>query len=98
MVGDRYRTIHFHPKQLKTEEKWKNTTHNHSYTLSIYHQFTPGNTLQGTFCRRIFNPDFGDFITAGDMEGAWKPAYTADISERLAYVAELKYTYSRIWW
>ena len=41
MVGDRYRTIHFHPKQLKTEEKWKNTTHNHSYTLSIYHQFTP---------------------------------------------------------
>ena len=95
MVGDRYRTIHFHPKQLKTEEKWKNTTHNHSYTLSIYHQFTPGNTLQVTFCRRIFNPDFGDFITAGDMEGAWKPAYTADISERLAYVAELKYTYSK---
>ena len=95
MVGDRYRTIHFHPKQLETEEKWKNTTHNHSYTLSIYHQFTPGNTLQGTFCRRIFNPDFGDFITAGDMEGAWKPVYTADISERLAYVAELKYTYSK---
>ncbi len=29
------------------------------------------------------------------MEGAWKPVYTADISERLAYVAELKYTYSK---
>ena len=95
MVGDRYRTINFRPKLIEAERKWKHTTHNHSYTLSIYHQFTPGNTLQGTFCRRIFNPDFGDFVTAGDMEGAWKPAYTANISERLAYVAELKYTYSK---
>lgn len=95
MAGDRYRTIHFRPKLIETEKKWKHTTHNHSYTLSIYHQFTPGHTLQGTFCRRIYNPDFGDFVTAGDMEGAWRPVYTADISERLAYVAELKYTYSK---
>ena len=95
MAGDRYRTIHFRPKLIEAERKWKHTTHNHSYTLSIYHQFTPGHTLQGTFCRRIYNPDFGDFVTAGDMEGAWKPVYTADISERLAYVTELKYTYSK---
>ena len=29
------------------------------------------------------------------MEGAWRPYYTKDISERLAYVAELKHTYSK---
>ena len=95
MVGDRFRTINFRPKQIATEKNWKHSTHNHSYTVSIYHNFAPGHTLQGTFCRRIFNADFGDFVTAGDMEGAWRPYYTKDISERLAYVAELKHTYSK---
>ncbi len=83
------------PKQIATEKNWKHSTHNHSYTVSVYHNFAPGHTLQGTFCRRIFNADFGDFVTAGDMEGAWRPYYTKDISERLAYVAELKHTYSK---
>ena len=95
MIGDRFRTINFRPKQIATEKNWKHSTHNHSYTVSIYHNFAPGHTLQGTFCRRIFNADFGDFVTAGDMEGAWRPYYTKDISERLAYVAELKHTYSK---
>lgn len=95
MVGDRYRIINFRPKQIAMEKNWRHSTHNHSYTMSVYHKFAPGNTLQGTFCRRIFNADFSDFITAGDMEDAWKPFYTSDISERIAYVSELKYTYSK---
>ena len=95
MIGDRFRTINFRPKLIATEKNWKHSTHNHSYTVSVYHNFAPGHTLQGTFCRRIFNADFGDFVTAGDMEGAWRPYYTKDISERFAYVAELKHTYSK---
>lgn len=95
MAGERYRIINFRPKQISSVSKWKYTTHNHIYSLSAYYTFTPGHTLQGTFCRRIFNPEFGDFVTAGDMEGAWKPTYTTDIRNSLANVMELKYTYSK---
>ena len=95
MAGERYRIINFRPKQISSASKWKHTTHNHIYSLSAYYTFTPGHTLQGTFCRRIFNPEFGDFVTAGDMEGAWKPTYTTDIRNSLANVMELKYTYSK---
>ena len=95
MAGERYRIINFRPKQISSASKWKHTTHNHIYSLSTYYTFTPGHTLQGTFCRRIFNPEFGDFVTAGDMEGAWKPTYTTDIRNSLANVMELKYTYSK---
>ena len=95
MAGERYRIINFRPKQISSVSKWKHTTHNHIYSLSTYYTFTPGHTLQGTFCRRIFNPEFGDFVTAGDMEGAWKPTYTTDIRNSLANVMELKYTYSK---
>lgn len=95
MAGERYRIINFRPKQISSVSKWKHTTHNHIYSFSAYYTFTPGHTLQGTFCRRIFNPEFGDFVTAGDMEGAWKPTYTTDIRNSLANVMELKYTYSK---
>lgn len=95
MAGERYRIINFRPKQISSASKWKHTTRNHIYSLSAYYTFTPGHTLQGTFCRRIFNPEFGDFVTAGDMEGAWKPTYTTDIRNSLANVMELKYTYSK---
>lgn len=95
MAGERYRIINFRPKQISSASKWKHTTHNHIYSFSAYYTFTPGHTLQGTFCRRIFNPEFGDFVTAGDMEGAWKPTYTTDIRNSLANVMELKYTYSK---
>lgn len=95
MAGERYRIINFRPKQISSASKWKHTTRNHIYSLSTYYTFTPGHTLQGTFCRRIFNPEFGDFVTAGDMEGAWKPTYTTDIRNSLANIMELKYTYSK---
>lgn len=95
MAGERYRIINFRPKQISSVSNWKHTTHNHIYSFSTYYTFTPGHTLQGTFCRRIFNPEFGDFVTAGDMEGAWKPTYTTDIRNSLAKVMELKYTYSK---
>lgn len=95
MAGERYRIINFRPNQISSASKWKHTTRNHIYSLSAYYTFTPGHTLQGTFCRRIFNPEFGDFVTAGDMEGAWKPTYTTDIRNSLANVMELKYTYSK---
>lgn len=95
MAGERYRIINFRPKQISSANKWEHTTHNHIYSFSAYYTFTPGHTLQGTFCRRIFNPEFGDFVTAGDMEGAWKPTYTTDIRNSLANVMELKYTYSK---
>ena len=95
MAGERYRIINFRPKQISSASKWKHTTRNHIYSFSAYYTFTPGHTLQGTFCRRIFNPEFGDFVTAGDMEGAWKPTYTTDIRNSLANVMELKYTYSK---
>ena len=95
MAGERYRIINFRPKQISSASKWKHTTRNHIYSLSTYYTFTPGHTLQGTFCRRIFNPEFGDFVTAGDMEGAWKPTYTTNIRNSLANVMELKYTYSK---
>lgn len=95
MAGERYRIINFRPKQISSASKWKHTTHNHIYSFSTYYTFTPGHTLQGTFCRRIFNPEFGDFVTAGDMEGAWKPTYTTNIRNSLANVMELKYTYSK---
>lgn len=95
MAGERYRIINFRPKQITSISNWKHTTRNHIYSFSTYYTFTPGHTLQGTFCRRIFNPEFGDFVTAGDMEGAWKPTYTTDIRNSLANVMELKYTYSK---
>ena len=95
MAGERYRIINFRPKQIASISNWEHTTHNHIYSFSAYYTFTPGHTLQGTFCRRIFNPEFGDFVTAGDMEGAWKPTYTTDIRNSLANVTELKYTYSK---
>lgn len=95
MAGERYRIINFRPKQIASISNWEHTTHNHIYSFSAYYTFTPGHTLQGTFCRRIFNPEFGDFVTAGDMEGAWKPTYTTDIRNSLANVMELKYTYSK---
>ena len=95
MAGERYRIINFRPKQISSVSNWKHTTRNHIYSFSTYYTFTPGHTLQGTFCRRIFNPEFGDFVTAGDMEGAWKPTYTTDIRNSLANVMELKYTYSK---
>lgn len=95
MAGERYRIINFRPKQITSISNWEHTTYNHIYSFSAYYTFTPGHTLQGTFCRRIFNPEFGDFVTAGDMEGAWKPTYTTDIRNSLANVMELKYTYSK---
>ena len=95
MAGERYRIINFRPKQISSVSNWKHTTRNHIYSFSTYYTFTPGHTLQGTFCRRIFNPEFGDFVTAGDMEGAWKPTYTTNIRNSLANVMELKYTYSK---
>ena len=95
MAGDRFRIINFRPKQIAPEEHWKHTTRNHIYSASAYYSFTPGHTLQATYCRRIFNPEFGDFVTAGDMEGAWQPVYTADIGNSMANVVELKHTYSR---
>nr|WP_294714087.1 hypothetical protein [Prevotella sp.] len=95
MAGERYRIINFRPKQIASISNWEHTTHNHIYSFSAYYTFTPGHTLQGTFCRRIFNPEFGDIVTAGDMEGAWKPTYTTDIRNSLANVMELKYTYSK---
>lgn len=95
MAGERYRIINFRPKQIGSVSNWEHTTRNHIYSFSTYYTFTPGHTLQGTFCRRIFNPEFGDFVTAGDMEGAWKPTYTTDIRNSLAKVMELKYTYSK---
>lgn len=95
MAGERYRIINFRPKQISSVSNWEHTTRNHIYSFSTYYTFTPGHTLQGTFCRRIFNPEFGDFVTAGDMEGAWKPTYTTDIRNSLANVMELKYTYSK---
>lgn len=95
MAGDRFRIINFRPKQIAPEEHWKHTTRNHIYSASAYYTFTPGHTLQATYCRRIFNPEFGDFVTAGDMEGAWQPVYTADIGNSMVNVVELKHTYSR---
>lgn len=95
MAGERYRIINFRPKQITSISNWEHTTHNHIYSFSAYYTLTPGHTLQGTFCRRIFNPEFGDFVTAGDMEGAWKPTYTTNIRNSLANVMELKYTYSK---
>ena len=68
MAGDRFRIINFRPKQIAPEEHWKHTTRNHIYSASAYYRFTPGHTLQATYCRRIFNPEFGDFVTTGDME------------------------------
>ena len=95
MAGDRFRIINFRPKQIAPEEHWKHTTRNHIYSASAYYRFTPGHTLQATYCRRIFNPEFGDFVTTGDMEGSWQPVYTADIGNSMANVVELKHTYSR---
>ena len=95
MAGDRFRIINFRPKQIAPEEHWKHTTRNHIYSASAYYRFTPGHTLQATYCRRIFNPEFGDFVTAGDTEGSWQPVYTADIGNSMANVVELKHTYSR---
>lgn len=95
MVGDRYRIINFDLKQLESQDKHKHTTHDNAYTVSAAYNFTPGHTLQGSFAHRFYNAEFGDFITAGDQESAWTPMYTNDLNRRMAYVSELKHTYSR---
>ena len=95
MVGDRYRIINFNIKQIDSQDKHKHTTHDNAYTVSAAYSFTQGNTLQGSFAHRFYNADFGDFITTGDQESAWTPVYTNDLNRRMAYVSELKHTYSR---
>ena len=95
MVGDRYRIINFNVKQLDSQSKHKHSTHDNSYTVSAAYSFVPGNTLQGSFAHRYYNAEFGDFITAGNDENAWQPIYTNDLNRRMAYVSELKHTFSR---
>lgn len=95
MVGDRYRIMNFKLKQLDSQSRHKHTTHDNAYTVSAAYNFTPGNTLQGSFARRFYNAEFGDFITTGDNANAWEPVYTNDFNRRLAYVSELKHTYSQ---
>ena len=95
MLGDRYRIINFNLKQLDSQSKHKHTTHDNAYTVSAAYSFASGNTLQGSFARRFYNAEFGDFITTGDFTNAWEPVYTNHFKRRLAYVSELKHTYSR---
>ena len=95
MVGDRYRVLNFDLKQLDSQSKHKHTTHDNSYTVSAAFSFTPGNTLQGSFAHRYYDAEFSDFITAGDDENAWEPVYTNNLNRRMAYISELKHTYSR---
>lgn len=94
MVGDRYRIIHFNLKQIDSQDKHKHTTHDNAYTVSAAYNFTLGNTLQGSFAHRFYNAEFGDFITAGNQENEWTPIYTNDLNRRMAYVSELKHTFS----
>ena len=95
MVGDRYRVLNFNLKQLDSQSKHKHTTHNNSYTVSAAYSFTPGHTLQGSFAHRYYDAEFNDFITSGGDENAWQPIYTNDLNHRMAYVSELKHTFSR---
>lgn len=95
MVGDRYRILNFHINQLKDDAKYKDSTHDHAYTISAYHHFAPGHTLQATFCRKFYNVEFGDFIITDYQENEWTSIYSSDFKHRLAYVAELKHTYSK---
>lgn len=94
MVGDRYRVLNFNLKQIDALSKHKHTTHNNSYTVSAAYSLTPGNTVQGSFAHRYYDAEFADFITAGNDENAWQPVYTNDLNHRIAYISELKHTYS----
>ena len=101
MVGDRFRVINFWQNELKLGNEYEHTTSNHAYTVSAYHRFNEGNTLQGTFARRYYNAGFSDFVTDGQY---YNPAlqqmvagkvYTPDYDKHIAYISELKYTYSK---
>lgn len=101
MIGDRFRVINFWQNALKLGNEYEHTTSNHAYTVTAYHRFNEGNTLQGTFARRYYNASFDDFITDGTyynpitqniMAGK---VYTPDYDKHIAYISELKYTYSK---
>ena len=101
MIGDRFRVINFWQNTLKLGNEYEHTTSNHAYTVTAYHRFNEGNTLQGTFTRRYYNASFDDFITDGTyynpitqniMAGK---VYTPDYDKHIAYISELKYTYSK---
>ena len=62
--------------------------------MSAAYSLTPGNTVQGSFAHRYYDAEFADFITAGNDENAWQPVYTNDLNHRMAYISELKHTYS----
>lgn len=101
MIGDRYRVIYFRQNELLQPESYEHSVTNHAYTLSAYHRFGEGHTLQGTFARRYYDADFDDFIAMGGEAGsalatnvADGKVYTSDYRERLAYISELKHTYS----
>lgn len=100
-VGDRFRVLNFWQNELKWGNEYEHTTSNHAYTVSAYHRFNEGNTVQGTFARRYYNAGFSDFITDGEY---YNPVaqrvetgkvYTPDYDKHIAYISELKYTYSK---
>lgn len=102
MLGDRYRIIYYRQNELEQPYTFEHSVTNHAYTASVYHRFGAGNTLQATFARRYYNPDFEDFIVQGGAENsvmagqiAGGKVYTPDYRERVAYVSEMKYTYSK---
>lgn len=92
-LGDRFRIIRFRQSQLKDKKPFEHTTHNNAYTASIVYHLAPNQTLQGTFSRRFFDADFGNFITLGsgegDMEG--EQEYSSGLPDRFAYIAELRH-------
>lgn len=101
MIGDRFRTFNYWVNSLKTDNEYEHTTSNHAYTASVYHRFNGSSTLQGTFARRYYDPSFDDFIAeVGSNDSRYANAvdgkiYTPDYEKHIAYISELKYTYSK---
>lgn len=101
MLGDRFRVLNYWMQNLSAFNEFEHTTSNHAYTASAYYKFDKGHTLQGTFARRYYNPGYDNYVTEGM---AYSPiyekmvdgkVYTTDYDHNIAYVSELKYTYSK---
>ncbi|MDO4171842.1 MAG: hypothetical protein Q4E63_00680 [Prevotellaceae bacterium] len=101
MVGDRFRVLNFWMNSLKDFEEWEHTTSNHAYTATVYYNFNANSTLQGSFARRYYNAAYENFIADGMY---YNPVvnnimagkiYTKDYDKQIAYVSDLKYSFSK---
>lgn len=101
MIGDRFRVINFWQNDLKLGRDFEHSTSNHAYAVSVAHHFNANNTLQGSFSRRYYNAEFSDYLAevAGSNPALEQIAngkvYTPDYDENIAYISELRYTYSK---